>query len=148
MKRIKRFGFTLLELLIVVIVIGILATVALPQFGKFIDRSREAEALSIIETGLTGQFAYFQENGSFTASTSALSTQMPTMKSWTLPGTSPDFTWTVDNTASPRTAEIIADSSGHGHALAADHQIKGIIKSDGTKTLSYKRPGDGSFTNF
>ena len=148
MKRTKGLGFTLLELLVVVIVIGLLVTFALPQFGKFIDRSREAESLNIIGSGLTGQFSYFQENGSFTVSTNVLSIELPTMKSWTLPGTAPDFTWTVDNGVSPKTATIIADSLGHGHASPTDHQIRGIMRSNGTKTLSHKRPGATVFTDF
>jgi type IV pilus assembly protein PilA len=46
-KRSKK-GFTLLELLIVVIIMGILATVAIPQFTTFVDRAGAAEAIHVI----------------------------------------------------------------------------------------------------
>ncbi len=41
-------GFTLLELIVVIIVLGILATLALTQYAKTIERSRGAEARAIV----------------------------------------------------------------------------------------------------
>ena len=41
-------GFTLLELLMVVIIIAILASIALPQYMRVAERSRASEALTVI----------------------------------------------------------------------------------------------------
>lgn len=43
-------GFTLLELLMVVIIIAILASIALPQYLRVSERSRASEALTILAT--------------------------------------------------------------------------------------------------
>jgi prepilin-type N-terminal cleavage/methylation domain-containing protein len=46
----KKKGFTLLEVLIVVIIIGVLAAISLPQYVNTIEKARSAEALSILGT--------------------------------------------------------------------------------------------------
>lgn len=43
-----RRGFTLLELIIVIIILGVLATLGLTQYGRMVERSRGAEAKSIL----------------------------------------------------------------------------------------------------
>ncbi len=43
-----RRGFTLLELIIVIIIIGVLATLGFTQYGKMIEKARGAEAKSIL----------------------------------------------------------------------------------------------------
>ncbi|MCL2888686.1 MAG: prepilin-type N-terminal cleavage/methylation domain-containing protein, partial [Elusimicrobia bacterium] len=44
----KKKGFTLLEMLVVVLVIGILAAIAIPMYQKSVERSRATEAFEIL----------------------------------------------------------------------------------------------------
>lgn len=83
MKRSRTLGFTLLELLVVVIIVGILATVALPQFGRMIRRSRVAEAENILGAVLTAELLYYQENNVFTAAYADLLVSTPTSANYT-----------------------------------------------------------------
>jgi prepilin-type N-terminal cleavage/methylation domain-containing protein len=61
----KRKGFTLLELLIVVIIIGILATLAMPRFIKATLTARSAEALTNLGMLRGSEWRYYAEHNDF-----------------------------------------------------------------------------------
>ena len=53
----KRTGFTLIELMIVVIVVGILAAAAIPIYGRVMDRARASEGKALLGTVRTHYLA-------------------------------------------------------------------------------------------
>lgn len=64
MKRSYK-GFSLIELMIVIAIIGVLAAVAMPQYGNYIRKSRTAEATSNINSIALYQEQYFSENNQY-----------------------------------------------------------------------------------
>jgi len=62
----NRKGFTLVEVLIVVIIIGILASVGIPQFASSIEKAKGGEAKAGLGHIQTGEKVYFAENETYT----------------------------------------------------------------------------------
>ncbi|MDP6491482.1 MAG: type II secretion system protein, partial [Kiritimatiellia bacterium] len=64
-KRSKQSGFTLVEIMIVVMIIGLLASIAIPSFSKARNESRIARYLNDIRLAIDYIELYAMENGSY-----------------------------------------------------------------------------------
>jgi prepilin-type N-terminal cleavage/methylation domain-containing protein len=76
MKR--RFGFTLLEMMIVVVVIGVLASIALPRYVRVVEKGRSAEARHILGLIRDSELAYYLDMDRYTNTLTQLGVQVPT----------------------------------------------------------------------
>lgn len=135
----SRKGFTLVEVLIVVIIIGILASIGIPQFASSIEKAKGGECRAGLGHLQTAEKIYFAENEtyySFTADSSGTSRDLSlldiilTQKYWvfdvSVPGTDEDGGATLFTaTATRRTG----GSYGNQY-LKMDH--RGVIWGDWT----------------
>ncbi|RJO67780.1 MAG: prepilin-type N-terminal cleavage/methylation domain-containing protein [Myxococcales bacterium] len=62
-RRRPRSGFTLIDLMVAVAIIGVLAAVAIPVYQDYVKRSREAEAFNTLGDIMVAQRAYRADQG-------------------------------------------------------------------------------------
>ena len=102
-------GFTLIELMIAVAVVGILAMVALPSYNDYIRRANISEATSALLTMRTKLEQYYQDNRTFVGACAA-NTVAPLpvgLKNFTVNCTLALNTYTVTATGSNSVAGIV-----------------------------------------
>lgn len=99
-------GFTLMELLTVVFIIAILTNLAIPEYQKAVERSRSAEAETILETLAKAEERYLMSNGVYTNELTDLDVTIPTStKHFTMELTS-------EEGALPFTAKMVRTING------------------------------------
>ena len=62
----KNKGFTLIEIIVTVIIIGILVTIAIPNYVRSAERARSAQAVETLKNMRTAAINYYTENDTWT----------------------------------------------------------------------------------
>ncbi|NOI82869.1 pilin [Vibrio tubiashii] len=119
----KTKGFTLIELMIVVAVIGVLAAIAVPQYQTYVAKSEASAALASITGHRANVETYVLTEGSFPATSSALA----------IPS-SPLGIISYDNVSSAAGDILFTFSSS------------GVSPDVVSKKVSLKRDGNGAWT--
>ncbi len=76
MLRRNQGGFTLVELMIVVIIVGILAAVAIPMYQGATERAKASEAVAALGTIRGAMRVYFAEHGTYVITGVAIGDQV------------------------------------------------------------------------
>jgi len=110
-----RKGFTLVELAVVIVIIGVLAAFGVPKFLQSVEKSKATEAFNYWSTVQAAQERYIAQNGVYwaTANSDTLDIVLPTLQYFTAPtitatpGSAGTPTWTG-------TLTRISSSSSYG----------------------------------
>ena len=76
----RRNGFTLVELAVVVVIIGVLAAFGVPRFLQSVERSKASEAFGYLSAVRSSQERYVARQGTYASNVSMLDIQYPTPK--------------------------------------------------------------------
>lgn len=134
-KKLKQKGFTLIELMIVVAIIGILAAVAIPAFMDYMKKSKKTEASLQLNKIAKNDKVYYITNSAYVIGTGAAKPGTATNCKYAV-----DSTWAADSTWSALDFQIdepnLFQYTYTGTASSASAFAKGDLDCDGT-SISY-----------
>jgi len=131
-QRRKQKGFTLIELMIVVAVVGVLATIAIPQYQKYVAKTEVSSALATLTGVKTNVEAFAVENGDFPDGSSTNETEADLG----VPATIPSGTITFN---------VTSGATGAG-AIEFAFNTTGVSNLIASKKFELKRDTNGTWT--
>lgn len=81
-RRVRLHAFTLIEIMVVVVIVGLLAALAIPQFQKIRTRAQDSAVIENARQLATASAQYFLESGSTAVQLSQLVGATNYVKSW------------------------------------------------------------------
>ena len=134
-------GFSLIELLVVVLIIGILAAIMIPRFLGQRENANNSQAVSSVTNAKTAADAFYQTNNeSYGATDAALAAGILAQE----PSLEPNGTWaatTPENTVNPKVVYAYRDGAGRNDGAYLCAVSKGTkwycVHVDGNEATEY-----------
>ena len=123
--RRRRAGFTLVELAVVIVIIGVLASFGVPKFMQSVERSKATEAFNFLSALRSAEERYQAKEGSYTTDWGRLDVQ------WKMSGGAPVLQYFSIG------SDFVADASTWGATLTRT----GAAGNYGAYTVSYSSDG-------
>ena len=131
----KQQGFTLIELMIVVAIIGVLSAIAIPAYKDYVTKSEVASAVSTMKALITPLEAHIQENGTTTMAkfedigTIAAANPLGTIAAPETTGKVINFVFTFGDKSSIETQTVTfsKDTAVEASIWTCKHTVTGVV---------------------
>ncbi len=114
MRKLSSPGFTLIEVMVTVAVLGILASLALPSYSSYLQRSKVPAALDGLQSYFARMEQRYQDTGNY-ASNTACGVAVPTVANFTI-------SCTLQSGGQAYTASATGTGSMVGYTYEINHQ--------------------------
>jgi len=123
-------GLTLIELLIVIVIVGVLAAIAIPAYTNYMQRARRADAKTALEQLRAAQEMFRAERGGYSTNINQL------RNTWGVPGVSGDYTIDFQAAAALNANTFTAEAAPNTPRQLSDGSL--LINQDGVKAPADK----------
>lgn len=132
-NRKSRRGFTLVELAVVIVIIGVLASFGVPKFMQSVERSKAAEAFNFLSAVRDAEERFASKEGTYTTNFVATTSSPLGL----------DIAWKMDTSGSMPALQYFIVSSMNGSTTGWDCTLtrSGAAGSYGSYTVQYCQDG-------
>ena len=91
----KKHGFTLIELMIAVVIIGIMVTIAIPNYARSVERSKCSQGMHILKDMRSAGLSFFANNETFPGPGQEANLEGEVGANFYSDGSNPDWTFAI-----------------------------------------------------
>jgi type IV pilus assembly protein PilA len=129
-----RKGFTLVELAVVIVIIGVLAAFGVPRFLQSVEKSKASEAFNYLSAIQSAEERYLAQNGTYASTISSLDVTLPTPQYFTVPST---ISVTPDSAGNPAWSLMLTRNSNSSYAYTVNWTQSGFDTSSTSTIMTY-----------
>jgi prepilin-type N-terminal cleavage/methylation domain-containing protein len=129
-----RKGFTLVELAVVIVIIGVLAAFGVPRFLQSVEKSKASEAFNYLSAIQSAQERYIAQNGVYATTVSALDINLPAPQYFDNPNT---ITAAGDSTGNPTWSLMLTRNANSSYAYTVNWKETGFDTSSTSTITTY-----------